>query len=321
MSPSPIQAPSLATVFLPLGHEVRGCRYQWNSNPLSMQRLHRTNSGSALENVTLAVVQSWASTVSKAFRTPAPRHPRCDIRTTWLFYHGAWSKVGDRVSLEEVPNKTAKLEGKVVMSLTSFEKSREDLADTPDSDLEDPEPQAPPEGEGQDLRGEAKLKKPLVRSICSPIAQRTHSVQFAKRHRCWHRMRGRRGSSGTVTSKKFGDHATMDHIITRDLKDHGLDGERVALVIKDVYPKFRYIYPAEAKDTESCINSFKHFLKVEDKIGTIYSDNAPELIAAAIRLDWSRQELTSMITSPSLNVKSGQFSKVHAPILSRLVPV
>ena len=73
----------------------------------------------------------------------------------------------------------------------------------------------------------------------------------------------------------------MAHIITRDSKDHGLDGEMVALVIKDVYSQFRYIYPAEARDTESCINSFKHFLKVEDKIGTIYSGDAPELIAAA----------------------------------------
>ena len=90
-----------------------------------------------------------------------------------------------------------------------------------------------------------------------------------------------KGGSGPITSKKFGDHITVDHIITRDLKDHGLNSERVALVIKDVYPKFRYIHPAEAKDTESCINSFKNFLKVEDKIGTIYSDSAPELIAAA----------------------------------------
>ena len=34
---------------------------------------------------------------------------------------------------------------------------------------------------------------------------------------------------GTITSKKFGDHVTMDHIITPDWKDHGLDGDRVAL--------------------------------------------------------------------------------------------
>ena len=57
----------------------------------------------------------------------------------------------------------------------------------------------------------------------------------------------KKGGSGTITSKKFADQVTMDHIVTRDLKDHGLDGERFALVIKDVYLKFRYIYPAEAK--------------------------------------------------------------------------
>ena len=51
----------------------------------------------------------------------------------------------------------------------------------------------------------------------------------------------------------------MDRIITQDLKDHGLDSERAALVIKDVYSKSRYVYPAEAKDTESCINSFQAF--------------------------------------------------------------
>ena len=45
------------------------------------------------------------------------------------------------------------------MSLTSFEKSREDPADVPDSDLEDPEAHVPPEGEERDLRGEAKLRK------------------------------------------------------------------------------------------------------------------------------------------------------------------
>ena len=43
------------------------------------------------------------------------------------------------------------------MSLPSSEKSREDPADTSDSDLEDPEPHAPPEGQGRDFRGEAKL--------------------------------------------------------------------------------------------------------------------------------------------------------------------
>ena len=76
-----------------------------------------------------------------------------------LFKDGAWSKVEDRISLEEIPNNTAKLEGKVVVSLTSVEKSREDPADTLDIDLEDPELSAPPEGESRDLRGEVKLRE------------------------------------------------------------------------------------------------------------------------------------------------------------------
>ena len=259
----------------------------------------------------------------KAYRTPAPRHPRCDIRTAWLFRDGAWSKVEGRISLEEVPNKTAKLEGKVVMSLTSFEKSREDPADTPDSDLEDPEPPAPPEGEGRDLRGEAKLREEATsgkhlfthrpKNPFSPVCQRAKMPAPHAR---------KKGGSGTITSKKFGDHVTMDHIISRELKDHGLDGERVALVIKDVYSKFRYIYPAEAKDTESCINSFKLFLKV---IGTIYSDSAPELIAAArslkARLVTSRAYVNENKSVIERQIKQGRVSKAHVLTLSRLVLV
>ena len=76
---------------------------------------------------------------------------------------------------------------------------------------------------------------------------------------------------------------TMSPWITmaRDLKDHGLGGERVAVVVKNVYLKFRYIYPSETKDTESCIRTLLHFLKVEDKVGTIYSDSALGLVSAA----------------------------------------
>ena len=127
---------------------------------------------------------------------------------------------------------------------------------------------------------------------------------------------------GRHGSLRAGHHITIDHIITRDLKDHGLDGERVALVIKDVYSKFRYIYPAEAQDTDSCINSFKHCLKVEDKIDTIYSDNAPELIAAARSLKASLVASRVYINEKkSVIERERQFLKAHVPILSRLVLV
>ena len=90
----------------------------------------------------------------------------------------------------------------------------------------------------------------------------------------------KKGGSTTIHSKKFGGHITIDHIITKDLRDHGFEGEKVAFVVKDVYSKFRYVYPSETKSSEQCTSDLQHFLKVEDKVGIVYSDNAPELEAA-----------------------------------------
>ena len=37
----------------------------------------------------------------------------------------------------------------------------------------------------------------------------------------------KRGGSSTIFSKKFGDHVTIDHIVTKDLRDFGIEGEKV----------------------------------------------------------------------------------------------
>ena len=100
------------------------------------------------------------------------------------------------------------------MSLTSFEKSREDPADVPDSDLEDPEAHASPEGEERDLRGEAKLREEATSAkLWLPIARRTRSA-FCQKAKMLAPHARKKGGSGTITSKKFGGHLTMDHIIT-----------------------------------------------------------------------------------------------------------
>ena len=67
------------------------------------------------------------------------------------------------------------------------------------------------------------------------------------------------GGSSTISSKHFGDHVTVDHLITRDLKDHGFEDQRVALVVKDVYSQFRYTYPSDTKSTEQCYEDLLHF--------------------------------------------------------------
>ena len=87
-----------------------------------------------------------------------------------------------------------------------------------------------------------------------------------------------------IHPKKFGDRITIGHIITKDLRDHGFEGEKVAFVVKDVYSKFRYVYPSETKSSEQCTSDWQHLVKVEDKVGIVYSDNAPELETAVKQL-------------------------------------
>ena len=93
----------------------------------------------------------------------------------------------------------------------------------------------------------------------------------------------KRGGSSTIMAKKFGDHVTIDHIITRDLRDFGIEGEKVALVVKDVYTNFRYVYPSSTKDGEQVYENLLHFFQVEDDVGITYSDNAPELEDATLQ--------------------------------------
>ena len=35
----------------------------------------------------------------KAFRVPTSRHPKCVIRTTWVFRDGAWHLIEDKVDI------------------------------------------------------------------------------------------------------------------------------------------------------------------------------------------------------------------------------
>ena len=70
------------------------------------------------------------------------RHPRCMIRTTWLFRDGSWSKAEDKVDMRTLGNKTAKLDSPAIMSLTIFERPEDDPEEVPDSDRDDSAPEA-----------------------------------------------------------------------------------------------------------------------------------------------------------------------------------
>ena len=95
-----------------------------------------------------------------------------------------------------------------------------------------------------------------------------------------------RGGSRQVDARKFAEHITADFIITADEQELGIDDEYSALVISDVATGFKYAYPFAKGNTEATVKAFQHFTSSSDEVGTFYSDNAPELIAAAEEMGW-----------------------------------
>ena len=109
----------------------------------------------------------------------------------------------------------------------------------------------------------------------------------------------KRGGSSTIASKKFGDHVTVDHIITKDLRDSG-----VALVVKDVFTNFRYVYLSRTKEGEQvCEAYFISFVpeledstskyKVRRNTSTAYADESKSMVEKEIRtiLEGARSNL------------------------------
>ena len=104
------------------------------------------------------------------------------------------------------------------------------------------------------------------------------------------------GGSTQVEANTFGEHLTADHLVLGDDEEMDIDGSRNALVIKDVATDFMYVYPSASRSTRECIAAFKHFVKSTDDVGVFYSDNSPELVAAAERLSWRHQKSVAYLS-------------------------
>ena len=159
----------------------------------------------------------------------------------------------------------------------------------PDSDLDlDHGPEGENMPRDERLKLEAKSQKHLFchrpkNPFCPTCQKAKMMAPYARKT----------GGSSTVRSEAYGDHVTMDHIIARDLRDYGFDDQRVALVVKDVFSKFRYVYPSDTKEGEQVLEDLLHFVGVDDDIKVMYSDNAPELIDGVKQLDRRIRHVTS----------------------------
>ena len=215
----------------------------------------------------------------KAMRVPAPRHPRFVIRTTWIYKDSAWERIEDSVDIRSLKVKNQKIEGAPILSITIFKRPEDDPLQEPDSDRE-------AEGEkDQSASNEARLRAEAD-SIHHKFCHRPKNpyCKVCQKAKMYSPQARKTGGSSSITSTKYGDHITVDHIITRDMLDHGYDDQKVALVVKDVYSQFRYVYPSDTKNSDQCHEDLLHFLGKDDEVGIIYSDNAPELGQAIKRL-------------------------------------
>ena len=138
---------------------------------------------------------------------------------------------------------------------------------------------APPVRPEKENRGEMALKAEALslRHLMSHTPKNPF-CETCQRAKMTKSVSRKSDGSTLVEAENFGDHITADHLITRDEREESIDGDRVALVIKDVATNFRYIYPAARKSTRECVAALKHFTSHTDKVGVFYSDGAPELI-------------------------------------------
>ena len=208
----------------------------------------------------------------------APKFPRHRIRTTWGFKDEAWSLLEDSVNIEKLEGVYGEVPEGTIASITLFALAEGEEEAQADSDVE---PYSVPKAK----KDEASLRAEAV----SAEHQLTHRPKnpycpVCQRAKMYAPQARKTGGSSTIYSKAFGDHITVDHIITADAKDYGFQEETVAHVVKDVYSKFRYVYPSKTKSGEQCYEDMLHFLGVDDEVKVIYADNALEFDYAARQL-------------------------------------
>ena len=105
---------------------------------------------------------------------------------------------------------------------------------------------------------------------------------------------------------RFGLQVTADHmVLKRDLQPPKgearahIEGNllpdqeqfRYALVLKDRATGFLGFYPNAKRNTAACVEAYNDF-RGSNHVRRLYSDNAPELIAAAKRMGWQSHTST-----------------------------
>ena len=223
-----------------------------------------------------------------------------------------WSLLEDSVNIDDLEGIYGEVPEGTVASITLFALPEGEEEAQADSDVE---PYSFPKAK----KGEASLRA----EAASPEHELTHRPKnpfcpICKRAKVYAPQARKTGGSSTIYSKAFADHITVDHIITADAKDYGFQEETVAHVVKDVYSKFRYVYPSKTKSCEQCYEDMLHFLGVDDEVKVIYSDNALGFRLCNCVLVTTLLESMLTRTKQLLNVRSERSLRVQGLMQSGL---
>jgi len=101
----------------------------------------------------------------------------------------------------------------------------------------------------------------------------------------------RRHRSDESRPTEFGEQVTADHMVISE-SDEGTDGQRAALVVLDRGTDWVQCYPLPNKSRDEAIKAFTHFEGGKRCAQLFYSDNAPELCAAADTMGWPHERAT-----------------------------
>ena len=153
-----------------------------------------------------------------------------------------------------------------------------------------PEPSAPDRGEAA-LREVARtLRHMMTHAPNNPYCETCKCTKMYKP------TKRSKGESLTVGSNKFGDHIARDHRATRDVNEQSIDGDRVAMVMKDVATNFRWMYPSARGHAKDCVLEFRHFVAPGHEVGVFYSDSAPSIKLACREVGWRQNTSVAYVS-------------------------
>ena len=89
------------------------------------------------------------------------------------------------------------------------------------------------------------------------------------------------------TGTEFGQEICADTIVANAEKNWGLDGEEYGVVIYDRGSRWIGGYPVGTRSEDDAKQALQHFIGPRQKVDRFYSDQAPELVAAAHSLNIS----------------------------------